>query len=307
MRMVTLATVLFCGVHAHLAKSPKKIIVSEGTLLSIESWAVMRIDPDSEGGSVGIVDGRLTLSTRTKEGAKQAQDNVRGLISTVREYCTLESGVSLSLLDTKNRETLVNAVGQACAESIALVRSGRRVLWTDDFASGALVANEFGAGRVWTQLMFEYLARHGLIDVETVRDLTLSLLSFGYWLTSLNAAAAVEAGSKSDWNVDESPLKNVLAHFEDHRVTLDANLMLMAARLLKHSWSEDNLGMKASAVTLRILNELARRGDATVLVNALWICVEGLFGVDVLTARHVKAVLENWLQARGGGILIPQK
>lgn len=302
---MTLATLLFCGVHTHLAKSPKRIIVSEGTLLSIENWEVMRIDPDLEGGSVGLVGGQLTVAPRTREGAKKAQDSVRGLISAVREYCILESGVSLGLLTNEKRETLVAAVGQACAESMALARLGRRVLWTDDVASGALAANEFGARRVWTQLMFEYLGRQGLIDAKTVRGLTLTLTSLGYWFTSLNADAAIMAISEADWKVDSSPLKDVLAHFGDRRVTLDANLILMAAKLLKHSWNNDCLGMKAAAVTLRILGELARRGDPILLANALWVAVERLFSVDVLTARHVKSVFQNWLAPRGGALIVP--
>ena len=36
-----------------------------------------------------------------------------------------------------------------------------------------------------------------------------------------------------------------------------------------------------------------------------WIWAERLFGVDVLKAQHVKAVFQNWLEARAGGIIIP--
>jgi len=43
---------------------------------------------------------------------------------------------------------------------------------------------------------------------------------------------------------------------------------------------------------------------ASTPLRALWIWVQRLFGVDVVTARKVKDVFENWLEGGGGGIAI---
>jgi len=296
---MTLATLLICGVHEHLAKSPKRLIVSEGTLLSIENWDVMRIDPNSRGGSVGIVDGRLTLSEMTREGVERTQEGIRRLVGIVKEHCAIESGVPLSRMGSEKRDTLVKVVGRACAESMALASSGQRVLWTDDLGTSLLLTNEFGAGRVWTQLVFEHFAQHGSVDPQAVSELSLNLNSLGYWFTSLNARIAQAAIVKSNWDVEKSPLKEVLGHFGDRRVTLDANLLLMAGKGVKYSWSNDRRVMKAPDVTYRILEQLGQRGDPVLLASTLWMLLEGLLAADVGRAQFVSKIIENWLGPRG--------
>lgn len=302
---MTLATLVLCGVCDYLPKITKKLVVSEGTLLNIENWEVTRTDANNPGMSAGNVDGKLVLLPRSKETVEAIQGEIRGLTRFIRECCTVESGVALGLLDSSQRDLFVKTLGQACSETIALSRKERRVLWTDDFTSAALLIHSLGGARVWTQLVFEYLAGHGVIGASTVRELTLKLISFRYWFTSLNAETAIDAISKSNWDVNSPPLKQVLAHFGDKRVTLDANLILTICRLLKHCWNEDRLGLKASAVTVRILNELAKRGKAPVIVEALWIGIQRVFGLDVLTSQKIKRIFDDWLAGYGGGIIIP--
>jgi len=302
---MALATLLTCGSSQDLARIPKKLVVSEGTLLNIENWQVMRVDPENPGGSFGMVDGKLSFVSTSKEEVEGIQGRIKELIRFIREVCPVESGVALSNLAGSKKSEIVECVGQACAESMALAVTGQRVFWTDDFASSVLLTNKFKGRRVWTQCVFEYFSRQGFIDKATVHELTLKLVSFGYWFTSLNADAAVEAITKSDWDVNAPPLNEVLAHFGNARVTLDANLMRMIGKLLKHCWTEDRLGLKASAITVRILNELAKRGNPLVLTGALWIWVQRVFGLDVLTLKTLEGIFSNWLKGRGGGILIP--
>jgi len=42
-----------------------------------------------------------------------------------------------------------------------------------------------------------------------------------------------------------------------------------------------------------------------VLTGALWIWVQRVFGLDVLTLKTLEGIFSNWLKGRGGGILIP--
>lgn len=302
---MTLATLLTCSVSEHLIKIPKKLVVSEGTLFNIQNWEVMRVDPGNPGGSFGMIDGHLTLTSTSKEGVEEVQSKIKELIRFIQENCSVESGVALSDLESSNRSNLVEVVGQACTESMALACAGQRVFWTDDFASSALLAAEFGGRRVWTQCVFEHFSKQGFIDIAIVHQLTLKLVSFGYWFTSLNAESAIEAIAESEWDIERTPLKRVLGHFGDARVNLDANFMLMIGKLLKHCWTEDRLGMRASNVTVRLLNELAKRGNTPILVMSLWICLQRIFGPDVLTLQQIKKLLNNWLAGRGGGIVVP--
>jgi len=105
--------------------------------------------------------------------------------------------------------------------------------------------------------------------------------------------------------VKSSPLREVLAHFGDGRVTVDVNLFLLMGRFIKEIWSQDPIGMKASVLSVRVLNELCMRGNSDTLIRALWVWVERLFGVDVLGAQRVQAVFRNHLEGRGGEIITP--
>jgi tetratricopeptide (TPR) repeat protein len=303
---IALATLVLCDAHEHLTRIPKTLIVSLGTLLSIEQWEVTGIDPDNPGMIAGNIDGKLAFVPRAKEEVESIQARIRTLTQFIREHCVVESGVPLSFFDTSQRDLFSKVLGEACAETIAIARVGRRVLWTDDLTCAALYTQGLGGARVWTELIFDYLGRQGLMDPVTVRLLILRLVSFRYWFTSVNGEMAVQALKEADWDSSRSPLKEVIRHFGDPRVNLDANLIRMIARLLKFCWDEDSLGLKASGITMRVLNELAKRREThiSVLVRALWVLLERMFGLNVLTARQVKEVFQDWLAGRAGGLVL---
>jgi len=114
---------------------------------------------------------------------------------------------------------------------------------------------------------------------------------------------ALEAVKKSDWDGSRYPLKAVIAHFGDRRVNADGNLLRMIGVFLKHVWAEDPLGLRASTITVAVLNEIAKREDSLSLLRSLWIWVRRMFGIDVVTVRRVKDVFDNWFEG-GGGIVV---
>jgi len=302
---MALTTLLFCDAYKYLCKAPKRFVVSEGTLLNIENWELTKLQVNNPSAVVGNVDGKLTLQQRAKETVEAVQLNICGLVKFIRDNCTIESGVALSNLSRPQRDLFVEALGQPCSETLAISCKERRVLWTDDSTSAALFVHSLGGGaRVWTQVVFEYLLGLGVIDAGAVRELTFKLISFDYWFTSINADTAIAAVAKSNWDVDCSPLKGVLAYFGDENIALDASSLSIISRLLKHCWCNDHLGLKASAITIRMLNELAKRGLGAPLVEALWVWTQRVFGLDVVTLQKVKEVFEAWLREHGGGLVI---
>ena len=304
---MALATLLLCKASGHLARLPQKLVVSEGTLVNLENWRVLRMDASKRAASTGNIDGKLVFMETSQAEVEEIQGRILSLASFIRKDCVIESGMALSFFKNSQRDSLSEALGGVCAETLAVSRSGQRVLWTDDLTCAYIHTHMLGGTRVWTQFIFEYLAGSNLLERAVVNELILTLISLQYWFTSLNTDIAIAAAERTDWDPDRPPLRGVLSHFGDARVMLDANLMLMMARLLKHCWDEDALGFKASAMTWRVLNELAKRPEAPVptLVTALWIWMKRLFGIDAMTLHRVESIVEDWLDSRGGGIVLP--
>jgi len=82
---MTLTTLLFCGVYEHLGKIPKRLVVSQGTLLNIKNWELMRADPNHLGGSLGMVNGQLTFVSGSKEELEESQRKTRGCYEAIRQ------------------------------------------------------------------------------------------------------------------------------------------------------------------------------------------------------------------------------
>jgi hypothetical protein len=301
---MALASILICDKIEFLKVLTKKLIISEGTLINIKNWEIMRIDSDNPGGIVGKRDGKLFIVERSKEGINEAKNKINKLIKFIREDCIIESGIVLQNFDIPNIDDIIEFVGRECTESMALASLNNRIFWTDDFVSSILFTTQFGGQRIWTQCIFEYLMKHSIIDPVIYNELTFKLLTFGYWFTSLTEEIAITAIKKSDWDTDHSPLKDVLSHFGDKRVNLDANLMIMISKLLKYCWDEDQLQLKATAITIRAINELSKRGNETALIKALWIWLQRIFGLDIITLEKIRSVIDDWLKRRGGGTII---
>jgi tetratricopeptide (TPR) repeat protein len=302
-----LVTIMQHERYKEVVKFPVKFIISEGTLHNIENWDILRYNPETMKGWVGKEGDKLVFTPSDPCQMTQEQLKARAFVDIIRKQFNVESGIIVSQLDSHKRNVDIELLGQPCLESIMLARKPGRVLWTDDLVTGIISQKTFGCQRIWTQIVFEYFAEKGIIAWDIAQSVTLNLLEWDYWFTSLNAKLALLAVEKSEWDIGKGPLKQVLRHFGKEDVVLNVGFANLAKGFLKGIWEKDTLGIRAQALTLRMLTELAGRKGGGQFVTALNMYIPKLFGMDVITAKKVMDVFKGWGDTEGGQrIIIPR-
>ena len=203
-------------------------VVSQSTVnelrqvIANESWFHTR-----KSGVMVKTETGLTLVETTAEQNKAYLKKLRRLVTVLEAHCTIESGESLAAMKPEKKETLVKGFGQYGAEAISLSAVPGAILWTDDQVQ-ALVGQEHGVSRVWTQFVIGACVDSGMVEPEAFLDASAKLLGHGYYFTSGNPQIMRQAGIIAEWKVDGWPLSQALSTFAEESVDLVQMLQLAA-------------------------------------------------------------------------------
>src|SRR5207247_2365439 len=142
----------------------------------------------------------------------------------------------------------------------------------------AMIArNEHGALRIWTQLVIGARTDSGVIEPESFFDASARLTGFGYFFTSINAPILKRAAIIADWKVGGWPFSQALATFENESVDLLATMQLAAA-FLKMLYAESLLVETQNAITIQLLEHIAKRKNGMAAIRALRNALQRIFG-----------------------------
>lgn len=294
-------TLRFTQTYQVLKELPIKMIISKGTVEELKNAEVLTLSSEEDIISY-TAEGLIKTSA---EDIEKQKNSIEELLNFIEANCIIESGLILSQLEKKRRDTLLELFGRPGVESMMLASESGRVLWTDDLATSLFAKTEFGCGRVWTQFMFEYFKDKEVVPSEVETELAVQLMGMEYYYTKPNVDIIMKAVEKGNWDTENYPLKQVLNWFGDEKVKLEG-LFYIGGRVIKEVWQKSNLDERAQAITIRILENLSKRSGGNEVINGLYHSIDRIFGVDVLTGKKVKEVIRGW--GAGGGsthIIIP--
>lgn len=295
---VSLITLMLSDNYDSLLKMPFKKIVSEGVLQNLKEIDILKTNPEYPGGSIAKDGDRFCMSLSTSEDVRLVQKKVKDFIKFIGSNFCIESGIILSEVEQNIRELNIKLFGRSGAESMVLSSRPNRALWTDDLMCREVSKKDFGCKCVSTQQVFEYYSVNKVIGHQKYYEITLDLLSWGYYFTSINIGCALFSVDKSDGDVEKSPLRDVLKHFGDENI-LPKNVYKLSAGFIKGIWQKEILGNKSMQITLRMLEILSKRKGGMEIIKALYDSIERIFFIDIHTARQVQDVFDGWLM---GGI-----
>jgi len=142
------------------------------------------------------------------------------------------------------------------------------------------------------------MAEAGQIARDLFFGTSAMLLGWRYVFTSPSLPVLLRAGSMADWNPESWPLKQALEQFGDESIQL-VDALRLAAAFIPNYFLEIVLPDRRNAVTIALLNQLARRGDGLKGVLALERALPFTFGVNVLGADEAAGLIKAWRRARG--------
>ena len=221
---------------------------------------------------------------------------LRHLVQVLEANCKVESCEALAAMEPEKRETIIKCFGRYGAEALLLAAVPGGVLWTDDLAQAELARSEHGVSRVWTQFVIGARAESGVVDLETFFDASAQLLGYGYSFTSSNPQIVRQAGVIAEWKVDSWPLSQALSAFAGEYVDLEQTLQL-AAGFLALLYRESLLPETEMNITVKILENIAKKKEGLQGIRALRKALPSIFGLNVLGLMGATETVDAWLKS----------
>ncbi len=275
---------------------PIDLVVSRGTVNELRQMiANESLVRERKSGVLIKTETGLALVERTTEQKEAYIKSLRHLVEVLEANCKIESCKSLAAMDPKKRETLVKGFGQYGAEAILLSAVPGAVLWTDDHVQATLARNEHGVSRVWTQFAIGACTESGVVNPEAYLDASAKLLGYGYHFTGENPEIVRHAGVIAEWKVDGWPLSQALSSFAEETVDLMPMLRL-AAGFLSLLHQESILPQTKMNITVKILENIAKREGGFQGIQRLHKVLPIFFGINVIGLADATATIEAWLR-----------
>ncbi len=237
----------------------------------------------------------LTLVETTAEQNMAYLKKLRRLVTMLEANCTIKSCKSLAALEPEKREMLVKGFGQYGAEAILLSAVPGGVLWTDDYIQAVFAKKVHGVSRVWTQFVIGTCADSGIVDPVAYFDASAKLLGHGYDFTGVNPQIIRQAGIIAGWKVDGWPLSQALSTFAEESVDL-VQMLQLAAGFLTLLYQEPILPQVKANITIKILENIAKRKGGIQGIQHLPKALPRLFGVNVIGLTDAVETIKAWLK-----------
>ena len=279
---------------------PIDLVVSRNTVNELRQMTAneARVHSKESGRLVKTETGEYARTERTAEQKAAYIGKLRHLVEVVEANCKIESCEALAAVEPEKRETIIKCFGRYGAEAVLLAAVPGGVLWTDDFAQAELARSEHGVSRVWTQFVIGAHVESGVGDPETFFDASAKLLGYGYSFTSQNPQIVRQAGVIAEWKVDSWPLSQALSAFAGESVDLEQTLQL-AAGFLVLLYKEPLLPETKANITVKILENVAKKKGGIQGISALREALPNIFGLNVLGRADAAATFDAWLKNSG--------
>jgi hypothetical protein len=149
----------------------------------------------------------------------------------IEQNCTVTPCPQLASLDPTKREQFLEVFGQHGVESLLLACEPGRMFWTDDQVLGAIGENEFGARRVWTQVLLHAAAEAGRIEWEMFNSACSILRAANYLFTWWTPNVLVSVANRVQWNSSAYLLRVLLEDLGSENVQEQGRFLLAAAAI----------------------------------------------------------------------------
>jgi tetratricopeptide (TPR) repeat protein len=284
-------------IHDKVREWPWRIMVAEATVGALEAYG-REIEVPGERISVVRHGAQIFPQIKSEQETEQIRARLRPalerLLSLIRDHCEVVPGSGLAAVPAEFRDIFVRGIGRASAESAQIASQRNALLWTDDYMVSRLSSDTLGTKRVWTQALCR--PSIGKSDPELMSRITSGLLTLKYEFTSISADEALFAARDAKWDIRNRSLATLLDYFAKPTL-IDAQVYQIAAHLVRAAWFDERCGLRARDVTYRVVDRLAKRPNGRSLVRQLQEDADGIFGLHVIAAEHVRSIAANWLAA----------
>jgi hypothetical protein len=278
----------------------RRLIISPTAMTTIRNLASSSKFPLGAAALVGAGWNGAELFDKTLVDGERRRLFFVDLIDFCEKNCSVAEASCVALLEPSNRKTLIELIGAAGLESIALASAPGRILLSDDGVAVFIARQFLTVPRIWTQLVFARLLELGKIPRSRFFDLSAKLIGAGYVFTQSSDEILIECGEKAGWNIHRWPLRQAIALLGDTSTNLDPALG-MAAKLVRRAYLEHVVPEDRRKVLIAVLSALGTRADVKEAdLNVLRRVIIEVFGrINVVLGGYAIGDFDAWRASRG--------
>ncbi len=283
---------------------PFECLVTEGTLQDLRNLLRGQSTSGSGQGYVGSKDGRLWSHELDPEEKAKWVDRLKTAIDELEIRCKVIGGRDLATIDVDLREQLRKYYTQGSAETAAAAfqrADENAAIWSDDHILISQLRSHLPAPRVWTQSVFVWATRTGILESFVTSRVAARMLRFGYFFTSLDSRMVLDACETASWRPTDPDLSAVLADF-GNRGWERGVALAHSAQTLAGVWQQAPTEEHARLITARMLVHLRERDDHEEIVPFLLSNLDSLLGLALTRENALRSTLVSFL--RGGVVPI---
>ena len=138
-----------------------------------------------------------------------------------------------------------------------------------------------------------------MVDLETFFDASAKLIGYRYSFTISNPQIVRQAGVIGEWKVDGWPLSQALSVFAEEAVDLE-QILRLAAGFLRLLYQESLLSTTKANITVKILENIAKKKGGIQGIHALCEALPSIFGLNVVGLMDATDTVDAWLKSTDG-------
>lgn len=293
-------TALFAVVHLDLldvlARWPQRLVLSPGTLQSLNKFIDERKDPGDIHADLDE-SGKFKVVGTNKAAILNTLQKYRRLVEIIKERFQIVPSEALANLDPDERNRLVKMFGWAGAESVVLANDPTRLLWTDDYVMGIYGSETFGIKWAWTQATLDHAVTTGSLDLPTFNRASARLLVSRYRFTWWNEDIFIQAAEDACFDPRSTPLKEFISDLGNENIVLPDRVAICGRLMVALFKKAPNAILRNAIIVLMADRVTGRESVAMIYKAFVWI-IMGFCQTEKASGDELRQVLRIWMQWR---------
>ena len=288
-----IATIFMLGLHKDLGVLPYNLFVPEAAIYELRRIVNNAVSLKRIEGYLGMVDGNLFFHKFSPSEHALWINSLEELISSLQRYCTILGGRAILDIETETRSQLINIMGTANADAIAIARQKGIAYWTDDLFSGVLSISNWSIKRVWTKIILEKTLKINRNFISKYTTSSKYIFLWGYEFTSMNIQIIISICKDARWDLDDWRMQ----HIEQYLVKVGAihpKHCHITSMLIVKIWHRCPKKSMAIKVITNILDKIGRHISGPMIARPIY---RGLIPLPkTRNIRTLKRMLRSWRQ-----------
>jgi predicted Zn-dependent protease/transcription elongation GreA/GreB family factor len=200
-------------------------------------------------------------------------------------------------ISKKRRDQLNDIFGASFVDTLLIASEPGNLLYSDDFQLRMVAKNDFKVDGTWTQPLFMYHLKHGILGREEYNKYIVKLISANYYYISIDQHILVESAKQSNW-LPTKQFSKVIKILNGN-MSDESTALMVSINFLYELWKQPILPLYRDYLIISLVNELTIGRNKRKILIQLKYNLKEMFNLFPLIERSINQVIDIWEKAVG--------